>query len=88
MCVAFIHAIPAPAYSALLSENVLFTPRPLVELISLHKAPPIYAELSLNVLLYNSILEALQSIAPPLVTAVFSSNTVFIILQFGAEALK
>ena len=67
--------------------KVLFLPRPSVELISLHKAAPIYAKFCLNVVLYNPILEALQSIAPPWVTAVLFSNSVFIILQSGAVTL-
>ena len=59
---------------------MLFAPEPLFALVSLHKAAPNCATLPSNTVFVKYILDALQSIAPPLYLASFPSNKQFSIL--------
>ena len=64
-----IHAKAAPATIAWLFMKVLFSPEPSFAFISLHNAAPNCATLPSKSVLVRYILDALQSIAPPLYLA-------------------
>ena len=67
---ALIQPKAAPPMPAWFAMNVLLYPLPLVAFISLHNAAPYSpAILDSNTVFTRFILEALQSIAPPFITA-------------------
>ena len=84
---ACIHARADPLVKAMFDLKVLLKPYPNVALISLHNPPPTLAVLKLNSLLKIPNLEALQSIAPPKLSAVLFKNVEPLIKQLIAEEL-